>query len=573
MCTLAPFLAKAIHVDDPLFVWAAQHIAVNPADCYGFDVNWYGRQQPMHTVTQNPPLWSYVLAVVGAPFAFHEVALHLATLMAALACTVGVYFLALQLGARPLISASAAWATPAMFVSSTTLMCDTALVALWCWAVLLWIRAIRTERPLWFFLSGLLVGLAGLTKYYGICLIPLLGAYALLHRWTGDRRFSRSSTSPHNLAMHVLGGLAVAAALLVAFDLWTARQYGYGLLREAILYAAETVQPTEAGGRDPLRQSLVTLGFVGGSIPIAAILAPFIWRPRIVAVIAVLIGGVWLLLAVTGAAESWAGPHVSDAGIGFVIQAVLMAAAGVAVVALPVWDLVRRRDPESWLLAMWVLGTLVFAGVLNWTTNARSLLPAVPAIALLIGRNVWLPSAMPTASGRESAMAVHLPRLVMLLIACSLALSISVAAADYRLAGSARQAADRVVAEFGTPRETLWFQGHWGFQYYMQAAGARPFDMTDVDYQPGTRLVIAENNTNRFRIGPLETMPDLAEHAELHFVGARWLTTISSTLGAGFYASEWGPLPYRFGAVPAEQYSVYRFNRPLRIRTQPRDAH
>ena len=39
---LGPFLGKAVHVDDPLFVWAAQQICRHPLDFYGFSVNWYG---------------------------------------------------------------------------------------------------------------------------------------------------------------------------------------------------------------------------------------------------------------------------------------------------------------------------------------------------------------------------------------------------------------------------------------------------------------------------------------------------------------------------------------------------
>src|SRR5438270_5558613 len=37
---LAPFLNKAFHIDDPLFLWMAQQIAKHPLDPYGFEVNW-----------------------------------------------------------------------------------------------------------------------------------------------------------------------------------------------------------------------------------------------------------------------------------------------------------------------------------------------------------------------------------------------------------------------------------------------------------------------------------------------------------------------------------------------------
>ena len=72
---LLPFLDKPFHIDDPLFVWGAQHLRGSlknetslqsffPGgegwrklfDCYGFDMLWNVHIEPMHQVTQNPPL-------------------------------------------------------------------------------------------------------------------------------------------------------------------------------------------------------------------------------------------------------------------------------------------------------------------------------------------------------------------------------------------------------------------------------------------------------------------------------------------------------------------------------------
>ena len=39
VAVLAPFLNKAFHIDDPLFLWMAQQIAHHPGDPYGFAVN------------------------------------------------------------------------------------------------------------------------------------------------------------------------------------------------------------------------------------------------------------------------------------------------------------------------------------------------------------------------------------------------------------------------------------------------------------------------------------------------------------------------------------------------------
>src|ERR1022692_3832133 len=52
LACLLPFGGKALHMDDPLFIWAAKQITRHPFDPYGFSVVWYGNRMPMSEVTQ-----------------------------------------------------------------------------------------------------------------------------------------------------------------------------------------------------------------------------------------------------------------------------------------------------------------------------------------------------------------------------------------------------------------------------------------------------------------------------------------------------------------------------------------
>ena len=65
---LLPFIDKAFNIDDPLFIWSAKNIIKTPFDFYGFNLNWYGYVTPMFETMKNPPLGSYLIAVVGALF-------------------------------------------------------------------------------------------------------------------------------------------------------------------------------------------------------------------------------------------------------------------------------------------------------------------------------------------------------------------------------------------------------------------------------------------------------------------------------------------------------------------------
>ena len=180
---LAPFANKAFHIDDTLFLYSARQICAHPTDPFGFKVNWYGTEMPMAEVTQNPPLNCYYIALVASCFGWSETALHLAFLAPAVAAVLGTYFLALRFCTQPLLAALATLLCPVFLVSSTTLMCDTMMLAFWVWAVVLWLRSAEGGTHVFAVLSACLIAAACLTKYFAVVsLIPLLLAYSLL-RW------------------------------------------------------------------------------------------------------------------------------------------------------------------------------------------------------------------------------------------------------------------------------------------------------------------------------------------------------------------------------------------------------
>jgi hypothetical protein len=73
---LLPFAGKAIHIDDPLFIWAGRQMRAHPFNPYGFDVNWYGTTMRMADVTKNPPLACAYIALLSSIFGEREFWLH-----------------------------------------------------------------------------------------------------------------------------------------------------------------------------------------------------------------------------------------------------------------------------------------------------------------------------------------------------------------------------------------------------------------------------------------------------------------------------------------------------------------
>src|SRR5438132_11298420 len=105
VAALLPFINKAWHIDDTLFLLSARQILHQPLDFYGFEVNWSGHDAPMIDEMKNPPLTSYYQTAVAAIAGFKEPLMHLAFIPFAVAAVAGTFLLARKLGAQPEIAA------------------------------------------------------------------------------------------------------------------------------------------------------------------------------------------------------------------------------------------------------------------------------------------------------------------------------------------------------------------------------------------------------------------------------------------------------------------------------------
>ena len=518
---LVPFCGAAFHIDDTLFVWAAQHIAKHPLDPYGFPVVWYQTSMPMSAVTKNPPLTSYYIAAIGRVVGWSEKALHLAFLLPALIVILGTYYLARRFTHSPLLAAVATLLTPAFLVSSTRVMCDTMMVAAWIVAIIFWLEGLDRQKPALLGVSGLLIAICALTKYFGIALIPLLLVYSIVRR--------------KRLGSWILF-LLIPTFILAGYQHWTHILYGQGLLSQAAAY-------------DPIHDktwiSRIAIGacFAGGCALPALTFTPILWRPRAIILGALIAGIVGL-----GCAMGWI--HIPTLESAKDLQLVCLQLSflvfgGMSLFALAVSDWLKRKDADSLLLLLWILGTFAFATFFNWTVNARSVLPLIPAAGILLARRLDSNGAH---FRRERLVKVLTP------LALAAIISIWVTSADVKLANSARLAAQYVRDHANMDPANVGFEGHWGFQYYMERFGFQPLELTKIKVGTGNLIVLPENNDNIKLIPP-------------QFVESQWLlsldanigvATMNTPLGAGFYADVFGPLPYAFGLVPAERYMFVR---------------
>jgi tetratricopeptide (TPR) repeat protein len=538
---LGPFVNKAVHVDDPLFLWTGKWIQKHPADFFGFEVNWFGCARPMWLANCNPPLMSYFLAAVASVSGWNEIVLHLACLAVAFMAAAGVYALAKRWCGRPLLATVVAIFTPAFLVSSSSLMCDVLMLAFWIWALVFWERALDNDRN-WrpFVLAGVLAGLAVLTKYSAVTLLPLLPFLSML----------RTRKSGWWLA-----GIAVPLIMVAIYETMTAGMYGYGLLSVAAGYA----QTHRAGFlSDWQARGIISLAFAGGSLLPLLFFAPFLWRWR-----ALLAGGVAVFGLVLGTfclsnnlwlVRSWVDPELMNQW-GFVLQLTLLTAAGLHLLLLAATDVWQRRDTISTILVLWIMSGFLFASVLNWTVSARNFLPLAPAVAILLVRRLDAIRKNFKAGGW-----------MMWPLIPSAVIALGLVMADYQVADSARTAAKQITAQYTPLNHQLWFEGHWGFQYYMEQLGGQPLDVAQSLLQPGDVVVVAWDNSNFVPLPP----GSVGWVNDLHYSPDSWinLSAGSPSDSGGFYSSVIAPVPFAAGRVGPHAYYIVKVFSKAQFNTQ-----
>lgn len=528
---LAPFAGKAFHIDDTLYLWAAKQIQVEPLNYYNTVVNEWGIDQPLYEVMVNPPGFPYFLALVAFLFGWGELPFHLAIALTAGLYGGGTYLLACRFCARPILATLLAVFTPAFLISSTTVMTDMPMAALYVWAVLLWVLASDRKRSSLYIASMLCLSLSMLVKYSGFTAVPLLLAYSLIK----ERKLGA-------WAFYLLAPVVV----LLAYQIVEYQLYGRAQLLFSLDYAKDArVEPIVAIWLKPH----IAMAFAGGCIASAVLLAPALWSRRVLIGMAAAVGAI--TLAGYPFAETLLYTTRISPSVTWLLSAqnAIFIVGGTQIVAFTWLDLWRNRNSDSALLVFWVLGTIAFALLINWSINARTLLPMAAPVAILavrrlrhssgefgVGRQRWI------CAGAVSSAAM---------------LSLMLTWVDFRQANIARIAAEKFIEDDRQYPFHYYFESHWGFQYYMEQAGVPYLD--DTRLRERDRIVAPLWGSVDPDYNP--AMARRVPNAGFTMQNVPWLATMHPALCAGFYSHTRGPLPFAFGPVPPEQYVVYQLGR------------
>ena len=175
-------ITKAVHIDDAAYLEISQHIMQQPLRPMSGMLNWGDTAEPIHQ-TNNPLLIQYIYAVTMGIFGESEIALHAVMSLFSLAAMVFFYLLARRFVVKNAILLTAVFCLGPVFIPSQNLMLDVPIAALWL-AFFWMILCLKPEQcsPMGHTLAAVICGVACLTKYVSITLVPILVLDIVLRR-------------------------------------------------------------------------------------------------------------------------------------------------------------------------------------------------------------------------------------------------------------------------------------------------------------------------------------------------------------------------------------------------------
>ena len=525
----ASVLLKPVHIDDALYLAIARQIAQDPLDPYGFVINWQHMPQPAYEVSISPPLLSYWFALVITVFGESVVALHAAMFPWILLACWSVHRLCERCANRGIVGLLLVVGCPA-FVVGINLMLDVPLLALTCASVEFAMRAAEHRRAKDYLLAGLCGAAAVLVKYPAVALVPIF----LVMAWSRRRP--------------MLAAIAVGPILGFVAWQWMSRSlYGSSQVVEGIGFLARF---GAQWSRRSLERSLTMFALSATTFPIWIVALACgqsrRWSIPLAALCAAAAG--YLLLDVPD--------RPTDVSIAFVV-AVFLGAIGVLdplITALrPAGNGWRGEQSGGsdarWPLATWIGAYAAVAVLFAPFVAVRSILPVLPPLAILA-----LAPERPDRGRRVS---------VGVMIGVSMLLAGLLAWTDFRWAKCYPTAVERIAAKYDADPRPILFAGHWGWQYYAERQGWRPWDRrwrappvlpailvvplrADPPYSRSTADAMSSANSPYKLIRTIGPNP-------------LRLTTWNRRRGFRFYGGDFGQLPWGFSDEPTEQFRIRIF--------------
>lgn len=429
---------KPMHMDDTAYYKIARQIASHPLDPYGFRMLWYQHPEPANHILA-PPVAPYWLAIAIRLFGDHPMVWKLWQFPFALV----LVWSTLRLLERFRASAPG-WLTAVVAFSPAilpgfNLMLDVPALALSLASIEIFLYACDKKSIRGALGAGLVAGLAMQTKYTAIVGPLAMVLYGLL---SGHRRL-------------IAVALVISIAVFSSWEIFTALQYG-----ESHLLCNVRQKHTVNASRIQLIWPLVVL--LGALAPAGILL-------NLVALNAsetqLSIGAV--LAAAMYAGVAWLGSlgeYFTAAQLDGLSGILFVASTGAVLAVLSGQRWLKRPDRAFGKVTIFLIGWLMIELLAYFALSpfpaARRVMGMVVVTTILAGRLI---------QSRDSYTARWLPVIALgQVILCAVYLL-----TEYREADAQRSVAAVARQRLGSAA-SIWFTGHWGFEFYAEQAGMQP---------------------------------------------------------------------------------------------------
>jgi hypothetical protein len=492
---------KPLHMDDGAYYANAVQLAHHPLDPYGFYAFWSQWPEPANWAVC-PPVLPYWWAIGIKLFGDSPLMWKLW-----LGPWVGLFVFCLHRLLRRFaggVEMPLTWMTalsPA-FLPAVNLMLDVPAMGMGLGAILLGMRAVDRRSPAMAVIAGITSAVAMQTKYTAAIAPAVILIWAILHR---------------RLGLGMLTGM-VAGGLFAAWEVFIADRYGVS----HFLFNLRWTDPIKgAQTRSELLVSGLTL--IGGLAPVVGLLGLAALKlPRFVTAV--------FAAAVVGSFASlffWQAASGVFLALGICVWLIVLVA---------VFQLVRGRGCDDLFLLLWLMLEIIAYLSISPFSASRRAMGLVIILTLITGR---------LAAQRR-------PRELRWIVAGGMLLGAgfyTVDLADAMAQKNALLRAASVVVQ--QPGETVWFTGHWGFQFYAERAGYQPVVPDHSILRRGDWLIYPHAGINGERVSiPLAMVEEVAD---IRIDDSVPLAVVPFYYGSG--------VPMQHRVLPRVWLSVYRVER------------
>jgi hypothetical protein len=541
---------KALQVDDAAYYYVAAQIAEHPLDPYGFEIHWYQHPEPANYVLAPPVLpywWAAAIRLFGdRPFLWKLWLLPISLLFVfALHALFRRFAPGLEM---PLVTMTVLSPT---FLPSLNLMLDVPALALGLTSLALYFTACDGDN-IWLAIgAGLVAGLAMQTKYTAFLGPPTMMLYGLA------AGFLKPGFSWPVVLRKVVLGLAagiVAAAVFVVWECYIAWQYGES-------HFVHEYRLTSRSLLDQLEFALPLLALLGGvASPLALLMGIALNRSpwaQIGTVVVIAVGfslvvclGATVQVRVTDILfpipnDWWMFNWSLEDGIftvlGLLVAVPILGVAGRLLRQAGNWS----QSPYDWFLVLWLALEVAGYFVLTPFAAVRRIMGVVVVATLLAGR---LAAATGLSPERWSQ--------VRWAVIGTVFLGLVYYGVDLRDAWAAKEAAEDAAASIRSQdaSATIWYVGHWGFQFYAERAGMKAVepDQVSTPLRRGDWLVVPDPRLENQKIDFQRAFLQQVEQRSIS--DGLPLRTLRC-----FYATAGAPLEHHHG--PRRHVTIYRVTR------------